>query len=192
MNYPHTFSASTDTTPSPADIPTNVRRGRFQCGPYLGDRVIRLQRLLDLNSTSNMLKKRTNLEDLTETNATTIAPAPAPPHSLTTAHIGKKFSLTYCVTRLGHLPLAHPTLVFDLPLPRRLVLTVPIVDKRHFLSIAAERWQRGSGISLIFTCLYTGSPLGICGMYASVLAWKMLKYHRDRPRHMGASQQQWV
>ncbi|KAH9174423.1 hypothetical protein EDB89DRAFT_1904600 [Lactarius sanguifluus] len=50
-----------------------------QCGPYLGDRVIRLQRLLDLNSSHRE-------------NATTIAPAPTPPHSLTTAHIGKKFS----------------------------------------------------------------------------------------------------
>ncbi|KAH9039849.1 hypothetical protein EDB85DRAFT_227019 [Lactarius pseudohatsudake] len=136
MNYPHTFSVGTDTTPSPSCRHSNKRQKReiSQCGPYLGDRVIRLQRLLNLNSTSNMLRNRTNLEDLTETNATTIAPAPAPPPM---AHIGKKFSLIH---PLGHLPLAHPTLVFDLPLPRRLVLTVQSVGRRHFLSIVAERW----------------------------------------------------
>ncbi|KAH9175579.1 hypothetical protein EDB89DRAFT_322459 [Lactarius sanguifluus] len=51
--------------------------------------------------------------------------APAPPPM---AHIGTRLSLTHPHGRPGHLPLAHPT-----------------VDGRHFPSIAAQRWQAGSG-----------------------------------------------
>ncbi|KAH9163781.1 hypothetical protein EDB89DRAFT_2019667 [Lactarius sanguifluus] len=161
----HPTITHTDPTNHDELSPYLLDRYQHHAFSLLEDRVIRLQRLVCHKSswtttvrTSNMLRNRTNLEDLTETNATTIAPAPASPHSLTTAHIRKKFSCR--VTRPGRLPPAHPTLVFDFPSPRRLGLTVQSVDRHHFPSIAAERWQQGSGISLIFTCLYTGSLSG--------------------------------
>ncbi|KAH9039834.1 hypothetical protein EDB85DRAFT_1928050 [Lactarius pseudohatsudake] len=123
----------THTDPANHDELSPPLLGRYRHHPFslLGDRVERLQRLVCHRASTALPPSRPVTCSETEL-ISKISPQQTrrqllpPQHrtlSLATSHIGTKFS--YCVTGLGHLPLAHPMLV---------------------LSIAAERWQRGSGI----------------------------------------------
>lgn len=74
-----------------------------------------------------MLGNRNNLEDLTATDATAIAPPQHRTLSLATAHIGMKFS--YCVTGLGALATRSPHVG---PIHRRRAMAAGI---RYFLIV---------------------------------------------------------